>query len=151
MTDLSNKDLITAQNNLKGHSLVLCKDGKMLFGEKRGISPMLDFIDGGIDLCGYSASDLVVGKAAAMLFVKAKIKAVYAEVLSEKGKYFLQKNAIPFSYGVLTENIINRDGTDICPMEKAVKDIDGADLGYRAIKEKLLLLQKEKLQTINDK
>ena len=133
-------DLQLAKSNLAGHTLCLCKDGALLFGEGRGISPMMNFIEKGVDLTGYSAADIVVGKAAAMLFAKCKIKEVFAKTLSEAGRQILEKYKINCEYETLTQKIINRAGTDVCPMEKALADTDDIDEAYLILKETLLQL-----------
>lgn len=133
-------DLQTAKNNLYGHTLCLCKDGRCVFSDKRGIAPMMNFISEGADLAGYSAADLVVGKAAALLFVKSKIANVYAKTLSEGGKDILEKYGIYYEYETLTEKIINRAGTDICPMEKAVAYTGDAEKAYVLLKEQLKVM-----------
>ncbi len=69
-------DLDTAKAHLSGHSLCLCKDGAWFTDDGRGISPMLRLIGENRGLRGYAAADIIVGKAAAMLFVKAGIAAM---------------------------------------------------------------------------
>lgn len=132
-------DLQIAKEGLAGHTICLCKDGKVIFSDKRGISPMMDFIGRGIDLNDYSVADLVVGKAAALLFVKCKIKNVFAKTISESGKEVLEKNGIRCEYETLTGKIINRAGTDICPMEKAVSNTENAEETYELLKKQLEL------------
>ena len=133
-------DLQLAKANLVGHSICLCKDGVYFTDDGKGISPMMCLIAEKRDLNGYSAADLIVGKAAAILFVKAGVVSVYGKVMSTAGKAYLDRRHIPCTYETLTEKIINRAGTDICPMEKAVKDIDDTEEGYIALKEKLRAL-----------
>ena len=135
---MSNIDI--AKENLHGHSICLCRDENIIIDDGKGISPMMKFIAEGRNLCGYSAADLIVGKAAAMLFVKAGISEVYAETMSKAGAEFLKASGIPFSYGTLTEKIINRRGDDICPMEKTVADISDAETGYEALRNKIMEL-----------
>lgn len=135
-------DLQIAEQNLEGHTICLCKDGRCLFSEKRGIAPMMDFIAEGVNLEGFSVADIVVGKAAALLFVKCKIKAVFAKTLSKSGKEVLEKHNIQFEYGVLTDKIINREGTDICPMEKTVLNTDDPEEGYLLLKNKIQSMHK---------
>ena len=137
-------DLDIAKANLKGHSICLCRDGEIITDDGRGISPMMRFINDGRDLSGYSVADVIVGKAAAMLFVKAGIAEVYGKVISTAGRDHLIRHNIPCSWDTLTENIINRNGDDICPMEKTVAEIIDAEEGYEALKEKLLVLSKVK-------
>ena len=135
-------DVALAKSNLAGHSIALCKEGKLLTSDERGVSPMIDFLQDGIDLSGYSVADKIVGKAAAMLFVKAGIKEVYAEILSVSGKNFLEEHGINVGYETLAEKIINRTGDDICPMEKTVADIIDPEEGYEAIRNKLKEMRK---------
>ena len=136
------KDIEIAKQNLSGHSICLCKNGDFFTDDGRGISPMLRFIEQGLDLSGYSAADVIVGKAAAMLFVKAKITSVYGEVMSKAAAEFLEKNNIPFTYGELTDKIINRRGDGVCPMEQTVASIDDCDAAYTALREKLNSMRK---------
>lgn len=133
-------DLQTAKNNLAGHTICLCKAGNCIYSEKKGIAPMMGFIEEGVDLHGYSVADLVVGKAAALLFARCGIKSVFAKTLSESGKAILIKYGISFEYETLTEKIINRAGTDICPMEKAVGNTEDSEEGYALLRRQLKIL-----------
>ena len=134
-------DLEIAKSALTGHTICLCKDGKCLMSEKRGIAPMMGFIEEGVDLAGYSVADLVVGKAAAMLFVKCGIAAVYAKTLSQSGKEFLERHGIECHCDTLVERIINREGTDVCPMEKTVATCNDVEEAHKLIKNKLAELR----------
>ena len=131
-----------AKENLKGHSICLCKDGAYFTDDGRGISPMLRFIGEGRDLVGCSAADIIVGKAAAMLFVKAGIREVYGEVTSQAGYDYLTAHDIPCTYGTLTQKIINRAGDGVCPMEQTVAQIDDPQAGYLALTKRLSELRK---------
>lgn len=126
-------DLETATKMLAGHTLALCKAGEVVTSDLKGISPMLSLLGEGRDLSGFSAADLVVGKAAAMLFVKANIKAVFARTLSLAGRDYLDRHGIPVTCEALTERIMNREQTDVCPMERAVADTDDVDEGCRIL------------------
>lgn len=129
-------DIETAVRALDGHSIALVRNGEVITHDGRGISPMLTLIGSGTDLRGYSAADIIVGKAAAMLFVKAGIAAVYARTVSRMGLDYLNAHGIPCDYDTLTDNIINREGTDICPMEKTVLNVDDYEMGYALLLEK---------------
>ena len=59
-------DLENAKIALKGHTIALCKGDKILISDKKGITPMVELIDSGINLKGYSVADLIVGKAVAL-------------------------------------------------------------------------------------
>ncbi len=129
-------DLQTAKENLAGHTLCLCKDGNCILGEQRGIAPMMRLIADGMDLRGYSAADTVVGKAVAFLFVKCGIRQVFAKTLSRGGQAVLAQYAVLCEYETLADKVINRAGTDMCPMEKAVWNTDNPEEAYRILKEK---------------
>lgn len=137
-------DLLTAKELLEkeNHTCVLCKGESLYTSDKAGIAPMVEFISQGVDLKGYSAADKIIGKAAAMLFVLAGVKSVYGEVMSQSGADFLRDNGVEYSYTTLTEKIINRAGTDICPMEKTVKDITSPEEALTAIKNTIEQLRK---------
>lgn len=138
-----NKNTIRAKENLDGHSICLCYDNDIIIDDEKGIAPMLGFIGKGTDLKGYSVADIIVGKAAAMLFVKAGIVEVYAKTISRVAGEYLDKHGIPYSYDVITNNITNRQGTDTCPMEKTVKDIEDFEEGYIALVAKSVQLRQE--------
>ena len=113
-----------------------------MISDARGVSPMMDYIAEGRDLRGFSAADVIVGKATAMLFVKAGITAVYAGVVSAAGKKYLEEHGVPLTFGSVTERIMNRAGTDSCPMEKAVGGTDDCEEGYILLKKQLSALRK---------
>ena len=125
-----------------GCTCVLCKGEQIYTSTKRGVAPMLEFIDNGTDLQGFSAADKVIGKAAAMLFCHAEVAEVYADVMSKAAAEFLAANDVPFSYGTLAENIINRKGDGICPMEQVTANIYNTDEAITAIKKRLEELRK---------
>ncbi|MBR1823791.1 MAG: DUF1893 domain-containing protein [Ruminococcus sp.] len=130
-------DIDIAKANLEGHSICLCKDGDFFTDDGRGISPMIRFIGENRDLNGYSAADIIVGKAAAMLFVRAGIVSVHGRTMSVSAREFLERHGIACTFETLTERIINRQGTDVCPMEKTVVEIEDVEDGYRALKTRL--------------
>lgn len=135
-------DLEIAKANLGDHSICLCKDGSFFTNDGRGISPMMRFIANGHDLSGYAVADQIVGKAAAMLFVKAGITTVHGKIMSAAGQDYLNKHHIPCSWDTLTDKIINRKGDGICPMEKTVTEIEDTEQGYLALKRKLQEMRK---------
>lgn len=134
-------DIETAAANLEGHSICLCRDGEYFTDDGRGISPMMRFIAENRDLRGYSTADIIVGKAAAMLFVKAGIVSVHGITMSQAGKAYLEAHGIECTFDTLTEKIIDRQGKDICPMEKTAADISDAEEGYEALRQKLAAMR----------
>lgn len=120
-----------------GYTLVVCSGGRVYISEEKGINPLLELVKSQDDWSGAYAADKIVGKAAAMLYTLLGVKAVFAEVLSEKAKEIFDKSGIEFECNTLTENIINRQGSGLCPMEEAVKDIDNAEDALTAIENKI--------------
>ena len=95
------------------------------YSKDNGIKPVLFRLNENKSFFkGLEVVDKIIGKASAMLFALSKVKSVECIVLSKEGQQVLEKYGIAYTYEVLTEKIINRKGDDICPMEKAVKDID---------------------------
>lgn len=135
-------DLACAKAALAGHTLALCRAGECRVSDGRGIAPMMELIAEGVDLAGCSAADVVVGKAAAMLFAKCRIAAVYAGTLSRHAQRYLDAAGIPYEYGALTEYIVNREGTGMCPMEQTVLSEEDAERGYLLLRDKLAALHK---------
>ena len=134
-------DIEIAIEQLPGHTLVLCKNGELITSDKRGVAPMLDLIREGRDVTGYCAADRVIGKAAAMLFIKAGVREVFADTLSEGAAALLKTHGIPFRCSKMTDRIMNRAKNGLCPMEIAVSDTDDIDTGVMLISRRLDELQ----------
>lgn len=130
-------DLELAVSCLQGHTLALCKNGEVLTSDLRGVGPMVDFLLKGFDLTGYSAADRVVGKAAALLFVKARVQAVFAQTISEPAEAVLHAHGVKLLYENRTARILNRAGTGFCPMESVVADEEDAECAFSLILQKL--------------
>ena len=139
MTNLEKAKSILADSE---YTLVLCNGDKLYTSRKRGVAPMLEFIDTETDLKGFSAADKVIGKAAAMLFVHAGVTEVHADVISNSAADFLYVKGIPFTYNLLVENIINRTGDGICPMEQVTSKLNDTNEAIIAIKKRLEELRK---------
>lgn len=123
------------------YTCVLAREDTVYTSKADGISPMLGFIESGIDLKGFSAADKIVGKAAAMLLIVAGVKEVFATVMSKQAEEVLSKHGVRFSCDTPTDAIVNRSGTDLCPMEKAVGDIEDPQAALQAIKQTLAILK----------
>lgn len=102
-------DIELAKDALSAHSIALYRNGEIITDDGRGISPIMKFIAECRQLAGYSAADVIVWKAAAMLFVKAGVTCVHGNTMSHPGKEFLESHGIACTYDVLTERIIRKD------------------------------------------
>ena len=79
-----NCDLEKAKRILdsSAYTCVLIKGNEILTSSKRGVSPLLEWLDSGNSFDGFSAADKVVGKAAAYLYIFLGIKNLYTKVIS---------------------------------------------------------------------
>lgn len=116
---------------------VICKGETLLKSDKRGVAPLLGWLESGVDVSGASAADKVVGNAAAYLYVLMNVKTVYAIVISEVALETLKKYQISVTYEKLVKAIKNRTNDGYCPMETAVKDASNPEEALALIKEKL--------------
>lgn len=127
------KDLLSDSE----YTCVLCKGDTVLTSTERGVKPLVDLLNEKTDLKGFCAADKVVGKAAAFLYVLLGVDAVYSPVMSKGAINTLSEHNIEPLYDVSAETIINRERTDLCPMEKAVLDIDDPKTALNEIRKKL--------------
>lgn len=116
---------------------VICKGETLLTSDKRGVAPLLGWLESDVDLSGASAADKVVGNAAAYLYVLMNVKAVYATVISEPALATLEKYKIGVTYKKLVKAIVNRTKDGYCPMETAVSAASNPNEALALIKEKL--------------
>jgi len=142
------KDIEQAKSIIKSgsYTCVVCKGETVYSSAKSGVLPMIEFISSGKDLNGFSAADKIIGKAAAMLFILSGIIEVHASVMSEAAADTLSQHGVIFSCGHLIKNIQNREGTGICPMEKAVADIREPFAALEAIKQTIETLKKRNME-----
>lgn len=119
---------------------------KVLVSSEKGVKPLTNLLDGGVSLDGFSACDKIVGRAASFLYILLSVDSLYAETLSLQGKELLERYGIAVSYKILCDEIISRDGTDICPMDKAVLGVDDPIVAYDCIKKK-----QQELGIVSDK
>ena len=129
-------DFVKAKELLENENLTCV----VIFGEseyksrEKGVKPLLNAIDEEKDFTGASAADRVCGRAAAFLYSKLGVKYLYSETLSKNAAEVLDKYKIEYSFGNLVDYIKNRDGSGMCPMEKAVLGIDDAQSALNEIR-----------------
>ena len=119
------KDMIDILHS-EGLTLVVkSSDGIIHRFTQRGVKDLLTLVSEspGV-LQGALIADKAVGKAAAACMVVGGVHQVYADVMSEPALALLQQHAVKAEYGTLVDHIINRTGTDWCPMEKLSRNLD---------------------------
>ncbi|MDP3386452.1 MAG: DUF1893 domain-containing protein [Eubacteriales bacterium] len=114
-------DLDIAKATLKTEkiSLVIVKNGQIIFkSDRRGIYPLYMAVkECGLEMEGASAADKVIGRGAARLYEFAKVKSIYAYLISEGTKEVFAKTHIVYQTEKTVPYIKNRDGTGMCPVE----------------------------------
>lgn len=124
------------------YTCVVCREDTVYTTTLRGVAPLLDWLDDGTNLAGFSAADRVVGRGAAFLYCLLKVNAVYARVMSHPAAEVLRAYGIEAYADTFVEGIINRTGSGPCPFEAAVMDIHNAQEALTAIRNKRMQLQK---------
>ncbi|MBQ9098164.1 MAG: DUF1893 domain-containing protein [Clostridia bacterium] len=121
---------------------VICQDHTYQ-STARGVAPLLQWLEQGVDVSGGYAADKVVGAGAAYLYVLLGVTELYADVVSDPAAKILIRYGISLHYGEKVDYIRNRAGDGQCPIEAAVAGVtDPADALTR-IRHRLAELKKE--------
>lgn len=83
-------------------------------------------------------ADRVIGRSAALLLAMGHVSKVFAQLISEQAVQVLQAAEIAVDYDTMVPNIINRDGTDICPVEKLTMKVTDPEVAFEKIREFLI-------------
>ena len=120
--------------NEGGYTCVIM-DGPIILSASRlrGVAPLVEFIKSHTGRGGFVIADKVIGKAAALLCVKAHIVMVFAEVLSTSAKEVLSEHGIEYDFGTEVPHIMNRADTGLCPMEQLSEGVDDPHLMFDKI------------------
>ena len=103
-------------------------NGIIFRSKKSGVQGLLDFIKeqgrvrGGRVSANLVIFDKIVGQAVAYLAAYLKAKEVYGATGSKLAAAALDKFQIKFYFRNTVPNILNKDQTDLCPMEKLSVD-----------------------------
>ena len=127
---IAKEDIEILIEQLSEHSLVVIRDGKTEVYNGRGIKPLVDYGRNKYFEGAY-AGDKVIGKAAALLFVYGGAKYVYTPLISKPAVEVFKKHHVKYRADKVVDNIKNRAGDNLCPMEKKVRGIDSPDEAYK--------------------
>ena len=120
----------------EGCTCVLCRGDALYTSHDRGVKPLLDWLESGVEK-DCSAADKVVGRAAAYLYCLLGVRAIYAQIISKPALEVLEQFEIPTRYDRLVAGIRNRSGDGPCPMEAATADATTPDEALSMIRETL--------------
>ena len=138
MSDLNKAKALLAAG---GYTCVLCRGDEIHTATARGVKPLVDWLDSGLDLRGFSAADKVVGRATAFLYVLLGVREVHALVMSAPAKEALEAGGIAASCAAEVAGIINRRGDGPCPFEEAVLGITDPEEALTAIRKKQFVMR----------
>ena len=124
------------------YTCVLCRAEQVHTSARRGVAPLMNWLEAGMDLTGFCAADKVVGKATALLYCLLGVQAVYAKVVSQAALRVFEARKLPCSYGEVVPAVRNRAGNGLCPMELATRDIEDPAEAPDAIRAALARLTK---------
>ena len=100
-----------------------------------GLRPLMNWLHQSPEIFeGSYVIDKVVGKASAMLLTYGGARKIHGKLMSRPADEFLTAHGIEHTYDVLTDYILNQDQSDMCPMEKRVKDLKEAEEAFAALR-----------------
>jgi len=82
--------------------------------------------------------DKILGKASALLCRYAKASGVYSPQGTKTAIALLIMGGIPCQIDQMIPFIQNKNGDDICPFEKILKNVESPDKAYIILKDKLM-------------
>ena len=140
-----NEDLMQAKAMLdaEGYTCVLRRGTFSYVSKERGITPLLQWLDTGMNFKEAAAADKVIGKAAAYLYVLLGVSDIYAYVISQPALDVLNRYGIRVQYETLVPAVRNRTDTGFCPMETAVLPVDEPEQALEILRAKRAELQKQ--------
>lgn len=77
-----------------------------------------------------------------MLLEKYGVSKIYAKVTSKYAVAYLNDKNTVLTYDIKVDHIINRSGTGMCLMEKAVLNVNNADEGEKLIRDTINSMMK---------
>lgn len=120
-----------------GYTCVLRKGEETCFSYEHGVKPLLQWIGEGKDFSGYGAADQVIGKAAALLYIKLGVRDLYTQVISEPAQSVFEEHGVSCTFGEKVPFIVNRKKDGMCPMEQTVLAISDPAEAVEALRNKV--------------
>jgi hypothetical protein len=119
-----------------GESLRVYKDDKLIFSSsEKMLLPLLKYIKKHATRNkDVVVMDKIVGRAAALLLVKARCFEVFSPLASERAVEILEKNKILHYFSRVVPVILRPGSEEICPMEQMSSGLEDADKFYEMVK-----------------
>ncbi len=106
-----------------GCSCVVCNGGGFHKYHRKGVADLYWLLTKcPAALEGAFVADKVVGKGAAALMALGGVSGVWTSVISRPALELFERAGMEVEYGEVVPNIINREGTGLCPVETLCTD-----------------------------
>jgi len=115
---------------VKNGNVLIKKDGDVIRSTLEAIEELKEEIQDSI------VGDRILGKASALLCRYSKIKGVYSTQATKTAIAVLIIAGIPSQIDEMIPHIKNRDGSDVCPFEKMLLNIDSPEEAYEILRKK---------------
>ena len=100
------------------HTLMVENGDEIFAGDRRGIADLHHLLSTRKEfLRNATLVDKVIGKGAAALMCVGGVNRVHTDIISRPALNLLEAYGITATYDRLVDNIINRQGTGLCPVE----------------------------------
>ena len=118
----------------EGNICVLCYKGMVFTNNKKGILPLLEFLDSKFDFSMFSSAKKYVDIHEAILYVKLGIKDIYAEKITNEAIEVFTNNDIKYHYSELVDPTIDSYEYQF---HEIIKNLCDIDLQIQKLKEKI--------------
>ncbi|MDD3959781.1 MAG: DUF1893 domain-containing protein [Oscillospiraceae bacterium] len=118
-------------------TFVAVRNGRIMDSHDRGIAPIMALVLADTNaLRGACVADKVIGKAAALLLVRAGVERLFANTISEHAMSLLSEYHLTFEFGQSVPYIMNRSGDGMCPMESLVLEVNDPEEAFRVLRDR---------------
>ena len=102
-----------------------------------GIQPLLTTVEqaAGAVRPGLDWGDWMVGRAAALLLLLMRPRAIFGAFMSIEAQALLRRAGLPYACDQTIPRVLNRMGTGPCPMELAVHGLEEPAAALEALKQ----------------
>lgn len=134
------KEMIAAEEA----TFVVIRNNQIIYHDKgNGVRPIMKVLDSNPEILKDAIIvDKIIGKAAAMMLSMGKSVRVHGNLMSQAAAEYLERKGIEHSYERCINVISNRTGDGICPLERAVADIEDEQEAYNKLKETIAELMR---------
>ena len=124
----------------KGYSVVVVKNNEILSKiSGNGLKPILEVINElKNNIFESIIGDKILGKASALLCAYCRVKGVYSPQSTKTAIALLLTYNIPSQIDKIIPFIKNKYGTDICPYEKMINNVEAPLEAYNILKKNII-------------